>query len=192
SDIFVLRNDLDEAEKLLLQSLDIGKQIQYIDGVAFSTVKLGQISQLIGDKETARSRYREGLAIFERMGMPEAKLVCEAIASLDPPLTKRWSWLENVVRSVNRWLHWHVANRARDAGLAYVRKQTPKRDAVNWLEETAKKLKDGESAGSPWLEVAALCDALSALIKEESIPPVPAAYASHFSAVQSEIGKLKT
>lgn len=48
------------------------------------------------------------------------------------------------------------------------------RDVVNWLEETAEKFKDCESAGSEWLEVAALCDALSALIKEESIPPVPA------------------
>ncbi len=53
-------------------------------------------------------------------------------------------------------------------------------------------MKANEKSGSPWLDVAALCDALVALIKEESIPPVPAAYASHFSAVQSEIGNLKT
>jgi hypothetical protein len=55
------------------------------------------------------------------------------------------------------------------------------------LEGASKQLKDGESAGSPWLEVAALCDALVALIKEEPVPPVPGAYASHFSAVQSEM-----
>jgi len=60
------------------------------------------------------------------------------------------------------------------------------------LEGASKEMKVGESAGSPWLEVAALCDALVALIQEESIPPVPAAYAGHFSAVQSEIGNLKT
>jgi len=62
---------------------------------------------------------------------------------------------------------------------------------VNWLEETAEQMKAGASAGSPWLEVAALCEALVALIKEASIPPVPAAYAAHFSAVQSERRRMK-
>lgn len=82
-----------------------------------------------------------------------------------------------------------AANQVRDAGLAYVRKQAPKRDVLQMLEDASKKIKDSESAGSAWLEVAALCDALVALINEESIPPVPATYASHFSAVQSEFTK---
>ncbi|MEP7134536.1 MAG: tetratricopeptide repeat protein, partial [Chloroflexota bacterium] len=86
----------------------------------------------------------------------------------------------------------NAAEQVRDAGLAYFRKQAPKRDVLNMLEGASKNMKDGESAGSPWLEVAALCDAIIALVKEEPVPPVPAAYASHFSAVQSEIGKLKT
>ena len=84
----------------------------------------------------------------------------------------------------------NAANQARDAGLAYIRKQAPRRDVLNWLEQTAEKLKDGESAGLPRLEVIALFDALAALIKEESIPPVPTAYASHFSAVQNELKKI--
>ncbi|HJZ13638.1 MAG TPA: hypothetical protein VJ521_15900, partial [Acidobacteriota bacterium] len=78
------------------------------------------------------------------------------------------------------------ANQARDAGLAYFRKQAPKRDVLNMLEESAAQMKANEKPGSPWLEVAALCLAIAALIKEESMPPVPAAYASHFSAVESE------
>ena len=75
SDIFVQRGKLKEAEELLLESLELGKQIQHIDGIAFRTVKLGQISQARGDKETALARYRDGLAIFERIGMPEANQV---------------------------------------------------------------------------------------------------------------------
>ena len=63
-----------------------------------------------------------------------------------------------------------VAIQVRDAGLAYFRKQAPKRDVLQMLEDASKKMKDGESAGSPWLEVAVLCDALVALIKEESDP----------------------
>jgi tetratricopeptide (TPR) repeat protein len=83
----------------------------------------------------------------------------------------------------------NAANQVRDAGLAYIRKQAPKRDVLQMLEDASKKMRDGESAGSAWLEVAALCDAVVALIKEESIPSVPAAYVGHFSAVQSEMKK---
>ena len=83
----------------------------------------------------------------------------------------------------------NAANKAREAGLAYVRKQAPKKDILGYLTEMAQKAAEGEKPGSPWLDVAMLCHALVALIKEESIPPVPAAYAGHFSAVQSEMKK---
>jgi hypothetical protein len=83
----------------------------------------------------------------------------------------------------------NAANRARDAGLAYVRKQVPRKDILEYLDDMAQKAAEGEKPGSQWLEVAALCNALIALIKEETIPPVPAAYAAHFSAVQSETKK---
>ncbi len=82
-----------------------------------------------------------------------------------------------------------AAKQARDAGLAYVHKQAPKKDILDYLTEMSQKAADGEEPGSPWLEVAALCDALIALIKEEPVPPVPAVYVSHFSAVQSEMKK---
>jgi hypothetical protein len=81
------------------------------------------------------------------------------------------------------------ADQARDAGLAYFRKQAPKRDVLNMLEESAAQMKANEKSDSPWLEVAELCLAIAALIKDEPVPPVPAAYASHFSAVQSEMKK---
>ncbi len=85
----------------------------------------------------------------------------------------------------------NAANQARDTGLAYVRKQAPKKDIIDYLTEMSQKAAEGEKPGSPWLEVAALCEALIALIKEESIPPVPAAYTSHFLAVQSEKQRMK-
>jgi len=367
SDIFVQRRNLDEAERLLLQSLDIGKQLQHIDGVAFRTVKLGQISQLRGDKETALSRYREGLAIFERMGMPEAQQVRQMIADLEGgafpspegqgegnPLAQAIAQARNAAQRGDvpsaiefqeqavklarertspptpllegerserdalvtlgvtlynlagfygkadrfdaavkameevvaidlqtghedlesdrqrleafrrmasmtpeeraqlqqRAQEEHAspdgedgleaqlqaqlaglppekraeaeaqirkaleefqrmtpgeqaalmdqgrraqiesaADQARDAGLAYVRSQAPKKDILDFLNGMAQKAAEGEVPGSPWLEVAALCIALTALIQGEAIPPVPAAYAPHFSAVQGEMKK---
>jgi tetratricopeptide (TPR) repeat protein len=81
----------------------------------------------------------------------------------------------------------HAANQARDAALAYFRKQAPRKDILDYLTELAQKAREGEQPGSPWLEVAALCNSLIALIKQEHVPPVPAKYAAHFSAVQQEI-----
>ncbi|MBN8580179.1 MAG: tetratricopeptide repeat protein [Anaerolineae bacterium] len=352
ANIYLHKNDWEQAEKLLLEAFEITKAIG--KPPAFELVKLGQVSQARGDKETALSRYREGLAIFEKMGMPEAQQVREMIAELeggavanDDPLAQvlaqareasqrgdvqsaiqyqeqavslareresSKSGIENsqtlFVQMVNLAQFYAMAERfddaialmndslklgeslnhpeldtvrqmdeaikrlasmtpeereqarapesrggeqedgfetqlqaqlaqlppekraeaeaqirkayaefqrmspeeqaralqiandqsnraqidnaaykARDAGLAFVRKQAPKRDVLQMLEGTSKQIKAGESAGSAWLEVAALCDALVALIREESIPPVPAAYAGHFSAVQSEIKK---
>ena len=347
ADLYMTKNEHDKAEQALIESLKLRQQIGHVDGVAFSVVKLGQVAQASGDKETALARYREGLAIFERMGMPEAEQVRGMIAQLegggvsnDDPLAQVIAQARDasdvqsaiqyqeqavaiaremgngqvltvqlvnlaqyygkaerhdeavalfeealkvgnesghpqvdVIRKMleeakniasltpeereqlrqqadeeqespneengfeaqlqaqlaqlppekraeaeaqirkayaefqrmspeeqaralqvandqsNRAQIDNAANQARDAGLAYVRKQAPKRDVLQMLEGASKQMKDGESAGSPWLEVAALCDALVALIKEESIPPVPAAYASHFSAVQSEMKK---
>ena len=132
-----------------------------------------QLAQLPPEKRAeAEAQIRKAYAEFQRMS-PEEQARALQVAN----------------DQSNRAQIDNAANQARDAGLAYVRKQAPKRDVLQMLEGASKQMKDGESAGSPWLEVAALCDALVALIKEESIPPVPAAYASHFSAVQSEMKK---
>ena len=79
-----------------------------------------------------------------------------------------------------------AANKARDAALAYFRKQAPRKDVLGFIENIARQAAEGESPGSPRLDGAALCNALAALIKEESIPAVPVRYAAHFSAVQQE------
>jgi hypothetical protein len=49
------------------------------------------------------------------------------------------------------------ADQAREAGLAYFRRQAPKRDVLNMLEESAAQMKANENPGSPWLEVAEFC-----------------------------------
>ncbi len=356
--LYMMKKDFVNAEKVILESLEIAKELGYISDVAFNIVKLGQVDQARGNKETALARYREGLAIFEKLGAqpliaqvkqliasleggavsnddPLAQVIAQArnaaerkdilsaiqyqeqavtlargvvlslskgagegrealvtfgvilynlagyyshverhedavkameevvaideqtghqdlesdrkmletfrrIASLSPeeraalkqkaqdeqntpeednfesqlqaqlaelPPEQRAQAEAQIRKAYEEFQHMtpeqqaavrdqqrraqieNAANQARDAGLAYVRKQAPKRDVLNMLEDTARQMKDGESAGSPWLDVAALCDALVALIKEEVIPPVPAAYASHFSAVQSEMKK---
>ena len=83
-----------------------------------------------------------------------------------------------------------AAGQAREAGLAFARGQAPRRAVLEMLEKAAAELAAGETPGSPWLEVTGLCLALAALIKGAAIPPVPAQYAAHFSAVQQELATL--
>ena len=107
-----------------------------------------QLAQLPPEERAeAEAQIRKAYAEFQRMSPEEQAAVTEG---------QQRAQIEN------------AANQVRDAGLAYVRKQAPKRDVLQMLEGASKQMKDGESAGSPWLEVAALCDALVALIKEES------------------------
>ncbi len=294
SNVYWEKNDYDRARYFLEQSIELDDQLGDLMGVAYNVVKLGQLSKIRGDKETALTHFRDGLAIFEKLGaQPRIAQVIQLIASLeggavsnDDPLAQALAQardasqrgdmgsaiqyqeqavslareagegrdelvrlsvllynlagfyqkaerhddavkaMEEVVAIDEQTGHQdlesdretletlrriaaltpeereqlrqqaeeeqespieNAANQVRDAGLAYVRKQAPKRDVLQMLEGASKQMKGGESAGSAWLEVAALCDALAALIKEESIPPVPAAYASHFSTVQSEM-----
>ena len=353
ADIYINRKDWGQAEKLLLEVLELVKAIG--EPPAFELVKLGQVAEARGDKETALSRYREGLAIFETMGMPrESQYVRELIARLeggavsnDDPLAQVLAQareasqrgdvqsaiqyqeqavslargvgegrevlvalsvmlynlagfyqkaerhddavkaMEEVVAIDEQTGHQDLesdrktletirriasltpeereqlrqqaeeeqespddedgfeaqlqaqlaqlppekraeaeaqirkameefqrmspeeqaralqvandqnnraqidkaANQAREAGLAYVRKQAPKKDILAYISDIAQKAAEGEKPGSPWLDVAGLCNALIALINGESNLPVPAVYASHFSAVQSEMKK---
>ena len=363
ANLFMMKEDFDSAEHSLNVSLELMQQLGYSAGVSFSIVKLGQIAQARGDKETALTRYREGLAIFERMGMPEANQVRGMITSLDLPpspsperrgepdplaqaigqaraaaergdLPAAIQFQEGAVRlareresgeqgkensqtlfvqMVNLAQYYamgeqfdnalalldeslkmgeaikhpeldavrqirdaiqklssmspeeraqlqhaqastpasgggerddfemqlqeqlaqlpveqcaeaekqirrtfeeyqrmnpeekaafeararraqidNAAGQVRDAALAYVRRQAPKRDVLGFLADSSSKMKSGEEPGSPWLEVAQLCDALVALLNEDaSLPPVPVVYASHFSAVQSEMQRMK-
>ena len=70
ADVFVQQGRLDEAEKLLQESLSIGRQINHLDGIAFDTVKLGQIAGARGDAETALARYRAVLAFVPDLSLP--------------------------------------------------------------------------------------------------------------------------
>jgi tetratricopeptide (TPR) repeat protein len=84
----------------------------------------------------------------------------------------------------------HAADQARDAALAYARRQAPRKAILDYLADMAQKAAEGEDVGSPWLDVATLCLALVALIKQEPIPAVPVQYVAHFSAVQTEMTKM--
>jgi hypothetical protein len=72
----------DEAEELLTEALRLARQLKYPSEIAFNTVKLGQVAQGRGDLSIARTRYEEGLAIFQRLGMPEANQVHAMLAAL--------------------------------------------------------------------------------------------------------------
>jgi tetratricopeptide (TPR) repeat protein len=121
----------------------------------------------------AEAQIRQAFEEFQRMS-PEEQAIAfqEAQAARD---------------ANNRAQIDKAANQARDAALAYFRKRAPKKDILNYINDLAQKAAEGEEAGSPWLDVAALCNSLVALIKEEPIPPLPAKYVAHFSAVQQEM-----
>lgn len=83
-----MREDYVNAEKVIVESLNIAKELGYISDVAFNIVKLGQVAKARGDKETALSRYRESLALFEKLGaQPLVVQVKQLIASLEGDLT---------------------------------------------------------------------------------------------------------
>ena len=139
----------------------------------FETQLQTQLAQLPPEKRAeAETQIRKAYAEFQRMS-PEEQARALQVAN----------------DQSNRAQIDNSADKARDAGLAYVRRQAPKKDIVVYLTEMSQKAAEGEKPGSPWSDVASLCNALIALIKEEPVPPVPAVYAGHFSAVQSEMKK---
>jgi tetratricopeptide (TPR) repeat protein len=84
ANILMARSDWLNAEQVLQESLQLASEVGVIEHAAFATVKLGQVAQARGDREGALARYREGLAIFERLGMPrETAQVRQLIASLE-------------------------------------------------------------------------------------------------------------
>ncbi len=93
ANILMAREQWDEAEQVLQESQQLARKAGVVEHLAFATVKLGQVAQARGDAQTALARYREGLAIFERLGMPEAQQVRGMIANLEggaPPQASPW------------------------------------------------------------------------------------------------------
>ncbi|MDX9993587.1 MAG: tetratricopeptide repeat protein, partial [Anaerolineales bacterium] len=116
-------------------------------------------------RAAAEAELRKALAAFERMSPAQQAALLESAQSGQ---------------------YEQAAVQARDAALAYVRRQAPKKDVLAFLDNAARQAAEGEAPGSPWLDVAGLCRSLAGLLRAESLPPVPTRYAAHFSAVQSE------
>jgi tetratricopeptide (TPR) repeat protein len=296
ANVYWEKGDSKQAQLMMEQAIELGKQTGDLEGTAYDITKLGQIKQASGDRKTALDLYHESLAMFEKLDMqPKVVELRQMIATLEnspieetQPETVEESeftktiiqantaikrgdvqsaiqhqeqvvilakelenqkvlivqmvtlaqyyamneQFDNAVNLLEETLHLgetisypelntisqlhktlssvaslspeeksaarndlrrtqieNAANQVRDAGLAYARKNVPKSDVIKWLEQTANQLEGDESADDASREVAALCLAISALIKEESIPTAPEAYASHFSAVESELKK---
>ena len=148
----------------------------------------------LGERFTeAVSVLDEGLKLGEAIGYPELTTLQQlhktlnSVAALSPEekaAAKEELHQTQIVRT---------AESAREAVLTYLRKQAPKRDVLNFLEETAKRLKEYEPHAKNELEVAALCDALTALITNGiTNQSVPAAYVAHFDAVLTEYKKTNS
>ena len=78
-----------------------------------------------------------------------------------------------------------LADQARDGALAALRGQTDRAALMGQLKSVAAQAADGEAPGSPWLELAQYLQAVAARLANEPVPPVPAAYAARFAAVQA-------
>ncbi|HUW10312.1 MAG TPA: tetratricopeptide repeat protein, partial [Anaerolineae bacterium] len=84
ANLHMVRQDWPKAEQCILESMALAGRLGQTDAIAFNTVKLGQIAQARGDAAAALARYREGLVVFERLGMPrETEQVRHMIASLE-------------------------------------------------------------------------------------------------------------
>jgi tetratricopeptide (TPR) repeat protein len=84
ANILMAQSKWDEAEQTLQESQQLARKVGVAEHLAFAKVKLGQVAQARGDAETALARYREGLTIFERLGMPrETEQVRGMIAALE-------------------------------------------------------------------------------------------------------------
>jgi len=84
ANILMQRGEWGKAEQILQESQQLAQKVGSIKHLAFATIKLGQLAQARGDAAAALSRYREGLAIHERLGMGrESAQVRQFIASLE-------------------------------------------------------------------------------------------------------------
>jgi hypothetical protein len=84
ANILMQRDQWSDAEAALREALELAGRSEAVEHVAFATVKLGQVAQARGNPDEALILYREGLAIFERIGMPrEIAQVRQLIAQLE-------------------------------------------------------------------------------------------------------------
>ena len=77
-----------------------------------------------------------------------------------------------------------MAGQARDRAIAALRGETEREPLIERIEQIAAQAAEGEEPGSPWDELAAYLRAVVALLRGQSIPPVPASYAGHVAAIQ--------
>lgn len=187
ADRAVARGDIKSAIEIQEQVVSFTRGVENQKVLIVQMVNLAQYYAMEERFDDAVSLLDETLKIGEAIEYPELNTVRQlhktisSVASL-PPEEKAAARAEQRLAQIA-----HVADQAREAGLAYVRKQAPKSDVVNWFAQAVRQLKEDKEVDSAILELVALCEALSALIKGESVLPVPEAYKSHFSAVQSEM-----
>jgi hypothetical protein len=144
----------------LQEAFRITEQIGDLQGVAFNTVKLGQVAAARGDPNHALERYRKGLAIFERLGMPrETQQVREIIAELEGSAAAQS--VSEQIAVLRRQVTGAVTQVLRDTG-------TTQRSAIaQQLNTLADRVAEGKQPGSPWLSLAAFLRACAALIKDQ-------------------------
>jgi hypothetical protein len=80
-----------------------------------------------------------------------------------------------------------AAAKMRDAALAYARRQAPAESVLEYIGSLHDQINAHEPPGSDWYQIGQLCAALIAAIKQEPIPPVPAAYQDYLAVALAEL-----
>jgi Flp pilus assembly protein TadD len=71
---------VEEARHLYNESLEICKRLNDRHGTAVTLAQLGKLAASEGDTMEAARLFREALAIFERLGSPDAKRAQQSLA----------------------------------------------------------------------------------------------------------------
>jgi len=69
--IFQLRGDLDEAEKMYRRVLEIDKRLGRLESLATAYVNLGLVSQARRDLDESRKLWAKARDLFAQIGMPQ-------------------------------------------------------------------------------------------------------------------------
>ncbi|MCA9989406.1 MAG: tetratricopeptide repeat protein, partial [Anaerolineales bacterium] len=183
ADIFLTTRNLSQAKTLLEQALALSQQLGDIQGIAFVTVKLGQLAQAQGKLAEARQQYEAGLAIFRRLGMPrETAQVEQMLASLAGGPAAPASPEE--VRQ-------NLVGQVGTALVAYRQGQlspSQAHDVAGQAATVAAQVASDEALGELRHELAVFLQAAAQVLRGQDWPPLPEAYASVVAQIEEAAG----
>jgi tetratricopeptide (TPR) repeat protein len=194
----------DEAKACLAEALALGEQMRHpqLDVIRQIQANIDQLAALTPEERAARRQEvqeeapqtpedaLEARIQAQLAGLPQDQRA-EAEAQMRRAIAEFQSKSPEeqaaIAAAARRAQVDEAAIKARDAALAYARGQAPLRAVMDYIRQMGAQAAEGEAPGSPWLDAAALCAALAALLEGGTLAPVPETYAAHVAAVRSAL-----